>query len=470
MTGPSGSTGPRELVEHAGDHHAVSANASATERSRLLAVFVVDTEDRAYGAGPARDGPVPRARIPPSRDRSRPHRPMPQTTRRPPPSRPIVPAPAPRLPHARRPQRGRGRGAGGLAALDRGRPGRGRRPLPVPRPIVTRLCLDQMKCRPAPAGRPYVGPWLPEPLIEEEPGVDEDDLTHDLDAVRSNACRPLERAAFLLHDVFGLPLSAPWRHTLGREGRRRAPARGAARRNVRAARPRFPGGAGGRRADRPRLLRRLRERGRRSPAHPAGAERGPVLGRRRQGPAFRNPIAGIERLLPSSPRPAQMGARPGRDGSRLSGSTGCRAMSAASAAASSNDGARDRARPDHRHLHHPQPRQAAPRRARPRRDGRRRVAVVTRRRGRRRTAATVGEASNDGSPSGADGRTEHRIQDRSEARRMIARHAPSAQDADRRRRTAPPPPARPRNPGWRDAAASGDEAGGAQILQGAVFT
>ncbi|AWB22820.1 cupin domain-containing protein [Methylobacterium currus] len=35
------------FVEQPGDHHAVSANASATERSRLLAVFVVDTEDRA---------------------------------------------------------------------------------------------------------------------------------------------------------------------------------------------------------------------------------------------------------------------------------------------------------------------------------------------------------------------------------------------------------------------------------------
>ncbi|KMO43640.1 cupin [Methylobacterium tarhaniae] len=35
------------FVEQPGDHHAVSANASATAPSRLLAVFVVDTEDRA---------------------------------------------------------------------------------------------------------------------------------------------------------------------------------------------------------------------------------------------------------------------------------------------------------------------------------------------------------------------------------------------------------------------------------------
>jgi quercetin dioxygenase-like cupin family protein len=34
------------FVEQPGDHHAVSANASATEPSRLLAVFVVDTDDR----------------------------------------------------------------------------------------------------------------------------------------------------------------------------------------------------------------------------------------------------------------------------------------------------------------------------------------------------------------------------------------------------------------------------------------
>ena len=31
--------------EFPGDHHRVSTNASATERARLLAVFVVDTED-----------------------------------------------------------------------------------------------------------------------------------------------------------------------------------------------------------------------------------------------------------------------------------------------------------------------------------------------------------------------------------------------------------------------------------------
>ena len=36
----------RLCVEQPGDHHAVSANASATEPSRLLAVFVVDTDDR----------------------------------------------------------------------------------------------------------------------------------------------------------------------------------------------------------------------------------------------------------------------------------------------------------------------------------------------------------------------------------------------------------------------------------------
>ncbi|SFV06734.1 Cupin domain protein [Methylobacterium sp. 174MFSha1.1] len=35
------------FVEQPGDHHAVSANASTTQASRLLAVFVVDTEDRA---------------------------------------------------------------------------------------------------------------------------------------------------------------------------------------------------------------------------------------------------------------------------------------------------------------------------------------------------------------------------------------------------------------------------------------
>ncbi len=46
----------------------------------------------------------------------------------------------------------------------------------------------------------YVGPWLPEPLVEEEP--EDGDVTLPL-MLALERLSPLERAAFLLHDVFG---------------------------------------------------------------------------------------------------------------------------------------------------------------------------------------------------------------------------------------------------------------------------
>jgi len=71
--------------------------------------------------------------------------------------------------------------------------------------IVTRLCLDQMKS--ARSRREfYVGAWLPEPLVEEI-GAVHDDIDTQLDApialmLALERLSPLERAAFLLHDVF----------------------------------------------------------------------------------------------------------------------------------------------------------------------------------------------------------------------------------------------------------------------------
>jgi RNA polymerase sigma-70 factor, ECF subfamily len=46
----------------------------------------------------------------------------------------------------------------------------------------------------------YVGPWLPDPVLEKE---DEADVTLPL-MLALERLSPLERAAFLLHDVFGL--------------------------------------------------------------------------------------------------------------------------------------------------------------------------------------------------------------------------------------------------------------------------
>jgi RNA polymerase sigma-70 factor (ECF subfamily) len=77
--------------------------------------------------------------------------------------------------------------------------------------IVTRLCLDRLKS--AKAQREiYVGPWLPEPVFDAE-GLAADaatELADDLSfalLLALDRLSPLERAAFLLHDVFDTPFS-----------------------------------------------------------------------------------------------------------------------------------------------------------------------------------------------------------------------------------------------------------------------
>ncbi|UVK46647.1 sigma-70 family RNA polymerase sigma factor [Mesorhizobium sp. AR07] len=72
------------------------------------------------------------------------------------------------------------------------------------RSVVTRLCLDHMKSA-RKRREDYVGLWLPEPVFEG--AFDEaDDITLPL-MVALERLTPLERAAFLLHDVFGLSFS-----------------------------------------------------------------------------------------------------------------------------------------------------------------------------------------------------------------------------------------------------------------------
>jgi RNA polymerase sigma-70 factor (ECF subfamily) len=73
--------------------------------------------------------------------------------------------------------------------------------------VVTRLCLDRMKS--AKARREiYVGQWLPEPVVDEALDAEAaGDLAHDLSVALMlvlERLSPLERASFLLHDVFGL--------------------------------------------------------------------------------------------------------------------------------------------------------------------------------------------------------------------------------------------------------------------------
>ena len=67
------------------------------------------------------------------------------------------------------------------------------------RRTVTRLCLDQLKSA-RHQRETYIGTWLPDPVVEEE---QEEDVTLAL-MLALERLSPLERAAFLLHDVFGL--------------------------------------------------------------------------------------------------------------------------------------------------------------------------------------------------------------------------------------------------------------------------
>ncbi len=104
--------------------------------------------------------------------------------------------------------------------------------------IVTRLCLDQRRSARA-RRETYVGPWLPDPLVgsvEPDEAVS-DDITVTL-MLALERLSPLERAAFLLHDVFDVPLSEV-AVTLDREPAAVRQLASRARKNVQAARPRF---------------------------------------------------------------------------------------------------------------------------------------------------------------------------------------------------------------------------------------
>jgi RNA polymerase sigma-70 factor, ECF subfamily len=101
---------------------------------------------------------------------------------------------------------------------------------------VTRLCLDQLKSARA-RRETYVGPWLPEPWVEPEAESAGDDITYHLMFVLERLS-PLERAAFLLHDVFDLEFG----EIAARLDRSEATCRqlaARARKHVREAKPRF---------------------------------------------------------------------------------------------------------------------------------------------------------------------------------------------------------------------------------------
>ena len=103
------------------------------------------------------------------------------------------------------------------------------------RRVVTRLCLDQLKSARS-RREEYVGTWLPEPVVQGEE-EEADDVTLPL-MIALERLSPLERAAFLLHDVFGVEFEEI-AGTLCREPAACRQLASRARTHVRAARPRF---------------------------------------------------------------------------------------------------------------------------------------------------------------------------------------------------------------------------------------
>jgi RNA polymerase sigma-70 factor (ECF subfamily) len=98
---------------------------------------------------------------------------------------------------------------------------------------VTRLCLDQLKSARR-RRETYIGPWLPDPVVEEE---QEEDVTLPL-MLALERLSPLERAAFLLHDVFALEFDEV-AATIQRDPATCRQLASRARTHVREARPRF---------------------------------------------------------------------------------------------------------------------------------------------------------------------------------------------------------------------------------------
>lgn len=108
--------------------------------------------------------------------------------------------------------------------------------------VVTRLCLDQVKSARVRRER-YVGPWLPEPVVSEEPAEDLAESVSLAFLVVLETLSPLERAVFVLREVFGYD----YPEVAGIIGRSEAASRQLAHRareHVAARRPRFPADRG----------------------------------------------------------------------------------------------------------------------------------------------------------------------------------------------------------------------------------
>jgi RNA polymerase sigma factor (sigma-70 family) len=162
--------------------------------------------------------------------------------------------------------------------------------------IVTRLCLDTLKSARS-RRETYVGSWLPEPLVEmpEEASMESDALTLTL-MMALERLSPLERAAFLLHDVFGVPLNEI-AATLDRDPGAVRQLAVRARRHVQAEGPRYPVA----REDGDRIAEAFFTASRSGDLSALRAMLSDSVVLRSDGGgkvhAFLNPIAGVERIL-----------------------------------------------------------------------------------------------------------------------------------------------------------------------------
>lgn len=103
--------------------------------------------------------------------------------------------------------------------------------------IVTRLCLDHLKSARV-RRETYLGKWLPEPIFDPSEEEADADITLTL-MMALERLSPLERAAFLLHDVFGQDFNQV-SEAIDRDPATCRQLASRARNHVRQARPRYP--------------------------------------------------------------------------------------------------------------------------------------------------------------------------------------------------------------------------------------
>jgi RNA polymerase sigma-70 factor, ECF subfamily len=123
--------------------------------------------------------------------------------------------------------------------------------------VVTRLAIDELRSART-ARETYVGQWLPEPLLTDGGDTDPEAAAERADSLSMaflallERLNPVERAVFLLHDVFGYGFAEVADIVERAEANCRQIAR-RARRAIEAERPRFEAS----RAERDRLARRF---------------------------------------------------------------------------------------------------------------------------------------------------------------------------------------------------------------------